>query len=44
MRTKYWTTDPAFKVNADPDADPNPDQGFDNQKFTKIYTWKNVIF
>jgi hypothetical protein len=29
------TTEPAFKVNADPDADQNPDQGFDDQKIDK---------
>jgi hypothetical protein len=32
------TAELAFKVNADPDADPNPDQDFDDQKMTKIYS------
>jgi hypothetical protein len=35
--------EPAFQVNADPDADLNdPDPGFDDQKFKKFTAEKNL--
>ncbi len=37
--------DPAFQVNADPDADLNdPDPGFDDQKFKKCTAEKPLNF
>ncbi len=33
-----------FRLNTNPDADPVRIQGFDDQKFTKIYSWKKICF
>ncbi len=32
-----------FRLNTDPDLDPIRIQGFDDQNFDKIYSWKKII-